>query len=413
MTSQASASRAQTWRTPAVILLCGCGIATLAFGPRSALGIFQTPILEANGWGRDTYSVALALQNILWGLGQPFAGAIGDRFGLVKVLWAGMILYAAGLVMMAFSTTPEMLTISAGVLIGFGLSASSFSLILSAFGKLLPPEWRSLGFGLGTAAGSFGQFLFSPLAVALIKSYGWQAGLIAFAGGLMIAIPLAFALATPRHSDQPGHGGLPAQTLREQIAQALGHRSYILLVIGFFTCGFQLQFITVHMPSYLIDQGLSAAVGGWTIAVIGLFNIVGSVTAGWLGSRMPKRYILSIIYFTRALAVLAFISFPVTATSAMMFGAVMGFMWLSTVPPTNGLILVMFGTRWLAMLAGFAFFSHQVGGTLGVLLGGFVFEQTGSYNLIWYLSILFGVMSALINLPIVEQPAPRAAAAPA
>jgi len=235
---------------------------------------------------------------------------------------------------------------------------------------------------------------------------------MAFAAGVMIAVPLAIALATPRQSDLPAPGGLPAQTLREQIAQALGHRSYILLVIGFFTCGFQLQFITVHMPAYLIDRGMSAAVGGWTIAVIGLFNIVGSITAGWLGNRMPKRYILSVIYFVRALAVLAFISFPVTPTSAVIFGAVMGFMWLSTVPPTNGLILIMFGTRWLAMLAGFAFFSHQVGGFLGVLLGGFVFERTGSYDLIWYLSVLFGVMSALINLPIVERPAPRAAVAP-
>jgi MFS family permease len=204
-----------------------------------------------------------------------------------------------------------------------------------------------------------------------------------------------------------------SQSLGHALREAFAHRSYILLVLGFFTCGFQLQFITVHLPSYLIDRGLSAQVGGWTIATIGLCNIVGSVTAGWLGDRMPKRYLLSFIYFVRAGAILAFISFPVTTYSCIAFGAVMGFMWLSTVPPTNGIIALMFGTRWLATLAGFAFFSHQVGGFLGVLLGGIVFDRTGSYNAVWWLAILFGVLSALINMPIVEKPVPRMAAAPA
>ena len=403
-----------TWRTPAVVLACGCLIAVITFGPRSALGFFQNPIIQLNGWGRDVFSLALAIQNILWGAGQPFAGALADRFGAIRVIWVGALMYALGLGLMAYTTTPGMLNISAGVLIGIGLSGCSFSLVLASFGKLLPEEWRSIGFGLGTAAGSFGQFLFSPLAVAMSGIYGWQNTLVIFSVGILLVLPLALALASPKQSDLPVTPGMaPAQTLRQQITQAMGHRSFILLVLGFFTCGFQLQFITVHMPAYLIDRGLSAEVGGWTIATIGLFNIVGSITAGWLGSRMPKRYILAGIYLVRAAAVLAFISFPVTPVSALIFGAVMGFMWLSTVPPTNGLVVVMFGTRWLAMLTGFAFFSHQVGGFLGVLLGGIVFERTGSYDMVWYLSILFGVLSALINLPIVEKPAPRLAPAAA
>jgi len=414
MTTGPVAARPASWRTPAVVLACGCLIAVITFGPRSVLGFFQNPIIQLNGWGRDVFSLALAIQNILWGAGQPFAGALADRYGAVKVMWVGALMYALGLALMASATTPGMLNVSAGVLVGLGLSGCSFSLVLASFGKLLPEEWRSIGFGLGTAAGSFGQFLFSPLAVALSGIYGWQNALIIFSVGVLLVLPLALALASPKGSALPAtSGSVPAQTLREQLVQAMGHRSYILLVLGFFTCGFQLQFITVHMPAYLIDRGLSAEVGGWTIAVIGLFNIVGSITAGWLGSRMPKRYILAGIYFIRAAAVLAFISFPVTPVTALTFGAVMGFMWLSTVPPTNGLVVVMFGTHWLAMLTGFAFFSHQVGGFLGVLLGGIVFERTGSYDLIWYLSVLFGVLSALINLPIVEKPAPRLAAAPA
>jgi predicted MFS family arabinose efflux permease len=291
------------------------------------------------------------------------------------------------------------------------MSGCSFNLVLAAFGKLLPEEWRSLAFGAGTAAGSFGQFMFSPLAVALIGAYGVQQALMIFGGLVLLVAPLSIAIATRPQTSAASEGPAPTQSLRQSLAEALGHRSYILLVLGFFTCGFQLAFITVHMPAYLADKGISAEVGGWTIAVIGLFNIVGSVSSGWLGSRLPKRYILSVIYLIRALAVLALISFPVTPVSALLFGAVMGLMWLSTVPPTNGLIAMMFGTKWLAMLAGFAFFSHQVGGFLGVWLGGLAFERTGSYDLVWWLSILFGVLSALVNLPIVEKPVPRIAGA--
>jgi MFS family permease len=407
-TSRASAV---SWRTPLVIVLCGCLISMLSFGPRSTLGLFLTPQSQANGWDRDVFGLALAIQNILWGAGQPFAGMLADRFGAVRVFCGGAIFYAIGLALMAYATTPLMLDISAGVFIGFGLAGCSFSIVLSAFGKLLPERWRSLAFGAGAAAGSFGQFLYAPLTVSLIGAVGWQETLVIFGVIMLLVLPLSLALATGG-AGQGSHGAAP-QSLRQALSEAFGQRSYVLLVLGFFTCGFQLAFITVHMPAYLVDRGLSVEVGGWTIAVIGLFNIVGSLTSGYLGNYMPKRYILSFIYFGRALAILAFIMFPVTPLSAILFGAVMGFFWLSTVAPTNGIIALLFGTRWLATLAGLAFFSHQVGGFLGVWLGGVVFVNTGSYDAVWWLAILFGVLSAVINLPIVEKPVARLAAAPA
>ncbi|MFD2184923.1 MFS transporter [Rhodoplanes azumiensis] len=400
------------WRTPLIIVIAGCGVGLLAFGPRSALGFFLTPMSQANGWGRDVFGLALAIQNLLWGIGQPFAGALADRFGTIRVMAIGALLYAGGLALMAYSSTPLALDLTAGVMIGFGLAGSSFNLVIAAFGKLLPVAWRSLSFGAGTAAGSFGQFLFSPLAVGLNQAVGWQTTLIIFGAAMLMILPLSLALATPPAATQPpAAGAAEPQSLRQALAEALGHRSYVLLVLGFFTCGFQLAFITVHMPAYLVDRGLSAAVGGWTLAIIGLFNIVGSLTSGWLGNRWPKRYLLAANYFSRAVAIAIFVSLPASPAATLVFGAVMGLLWLSTVPPTSGLVLLMFGTRWFAMLSGFVFFSHQVGGFLGVLIGGIAFERTGSYDLVWWLAILFGVLSAVINLPIVEKPVARLAAA--
>ncbi len=396
------------WRTPMVVIICGCLISMISFGPRSSLGFFLTPLSQANHWEREVFALALAIQNLLWGIGQPFAGAIADRFGAPRVLATGAVLYALGLVIMAHATTAAALTLSAGVLIGFGLSGCAFTIIVGALGKLVPPNWRSTAFGFGTAAGSFGQFLYSPLAVALMDAYSWQTALTIFAGLMLLILPLSIALSTPR-SGAANISVAPAaqQSLRHALAEAFGHRSYVLLVLGFFTCGFQLAFVTVHLPSYLLDRGLSAEVGGWTLATIGLFNIVGSLVSGWLGNRMPKRYILSIIYFSRAIAIAVFILLPPSTVATLIFGAVTGLLWLSTIPPTSGLVAVMFGTRWLAMLFGFTFFSHQVGGFLGVWLGGFVFDHYGSYNPIWWLSVMFGVLSAIINLPIVEQPVGR------
>jgi MFS family permease len=396
-----------------LVLVAGCLIGVVGFGPRSALGLFLPPMSAANSWGREVFSLALAIQILIWGAGQPFAGALADRFGVTSVLSGGAILYALGLALMAYSTTPAMLSLSAGFIAGFGIAGSSFTLVLAAFGKLLPENWRSLSFGLGTAAGSFGQFLFSPLAVGLMQGFGWQNTLLIFSVVILLIVPLSFALIAPKAQVGVEPSAAEKQSLIQALTEAFGHRSYVLLVLGFFTCGFQLLFITVHLPAYLVDRGLSADAGAWTLGVIGLFNIIGSITAGWLGDRMPKRYLLSIIYFARSLAVVAFIALPVTPTSAVVFGAVMGLLWLSTVPPTNGLVALMFGTRWLATLFGFAFFSHQVGGFLGVWLGGVLFERTGSYDVIWWGSIVLGIVSAIINLPIVERPVARPAAAAA
>jgi MFS family permease len=396
----------------------------VGFGPRATLGFFLTPMSTANGWGREVFALSVAIQTLLYGAAQPFSGAIADRFGTVRVIIAGTLLYAAGIFMMAHASTPETLFLSSGVLIGFGLSGCSFNLVISSFGKLLPESWRSLAFGAGTASGSFGQFLFSPLAVGMIDTVGWRTTLEVFAGLLLLIVPLAFAIATPRSDAapasprglrQPDSETAPSveqiQTYKQALAEALGHRSYILLVLGFFTCGFQLGFVTLHLPAYLIDRGLSAQVGGWTLGVIGLFNIVGAMLSGWLGGRMPKRYILAVIYFARALAVVFLLTMPASPAVALIYGAVTGLLWLSSVPPTAGLVAVMFGTRWMAMLFGIAFFSHQVGGFLGVYLGGLLYERTGSYDIVWWLGVLFGVLSAVINLPIVEKPVARPAMA--
>ena len=281
--------------------------------------------------------------------------------------------------------------------------------MIGALGKLLPANWRSFAFGAGTAAGSFGQFLFSPLARALIDAFDWQSALVVFSALMLLILPLSLAFSG--HATDSGAPSAPrSQTVIQALAEAFGHRSYVLLVLGFFTCGFQLAFITVHLPAYLMDRGLSAEVGAWTIGVIGLFNIVGCLLAGWLGERLPKRYILAAIYFGRALAVVGFITLPASPAAAIAFGAVSGLLWLSTVPPTSGLVALMFGTRWLAMLYGFAFFSHQVGGFLGVWLGGILFERMGSYDIVWWLSVCLGMASAVINLPIIEQPVPRSVA---
>jgi MFS family permease len=405
------ASGLSSLRTPAIIIACGCVMGMLSFGPRSAFGFFIQPMSHDFAWGRDVFGLALAVQNLLWGLGQPLAGAIADRFGTFRVMFVGALLYAGGLLMMRYASSPLSLNLGAGVLIGFGLSGCSFNLVLSAFSKLLPPEKRGIALGAGIAAGSFGQFLFAPIGVAMIDGLGWRGALTVFAALMLLIVPLSLALNTPpaTAANVPSAG---QQSFGTALAEAFGHRSYVLLVLGFFTCGFQLAFVTVHLPAFLVDRGISTQIGGWVVAAIGLFNIIGSLGVGWLQNIFPKPYILSVIYIVRALATVAFISFPVTSFSAIAFGAVSGLLWLSTVPPTSALVLLMFGTRWFATLYGFAFVSHQVGGFLGVWLGGVVFETFGSYTPIWWLSVLFGVLSALINLPIVEKPVARAVAQP-
>lgn len=400
MNATPAASRAFA---PAVIIVAGCLVSMLTFGPRSAMGFFQLPVITEYGWGRDTFGFAIAIQNLCWGLGQPFAGAVADRFGVMRVLIVGLLLHSLGLVLMTMSASPSTFTLTAGVLFGFALSGCSFNMVLSAFTKLLPPERRGVAFGLGTACGSFGQFLFSPLSVGLINAFGWKGTALIFAGMLVATVPLAVVLRTQAMGQSAA--AEPKATLRDTLSEAFSHRSYILLVLGFFTCGFHLAFITVHLPAYMKDAGLDPSIGGWVVACIGLFNIIGSLTAGYLVNRWPRRYLLAIIYALRSVAIIIFISMPVTPGSALFFGAFMGLLWLSTVPPTSALVALMFGVKNMAMLYGFVFFSHQVGGFLGVWLGGLIYEAYGNYNLIWYFSIALGIASAVVNLPIIERPA--------
>jgi MFS family permease len=406
-------ARRFAWQTPLIVGLCGCLIAMIGFGARSGLGFFLTPMSAEYGWGRDVFGLALAIQMVQWGAAQPLAGVIADRYGPTLMLSVGAVLYAAGLAAMSFSTTPGMLHFTAGVIIGFGLAASSFTIVLGAFGRLMPERWRTLAFGAGTAAGSFGQFLFSPLAVALIDGQGWKATLIILGVIVLLIMPLSVALMTSRRPAENAPGAAADQTARQAFVEALGHTSYVYLVLGFFTCGFQIFFISVHLPAYLIDRGLPASIGGWALGTIGLFNIIGAVVAGYLASFLSKRIILSVIYFLRSLAILIYIMLPPGEVTTLVFAAALGLLWLSTVPPTSGLVAVMFGTRWLAALFGFVFFSHQVGGFLGVWLGGLLFERTGSYDFVWWASIVLGLASAAINLPIVERPVPRPQAVPA
>jgi MFS family permease len=399
--------------SPEFIVLAGCLIALITFGPRASAGLFQIPMTTEYGWGRDVFGLAIAVQNLMWGVGQPFAGAVADRFGALRVLCVGAVLYGAGLVVMAYASTPTILHLGAGVLIGFGLAGCSFNLVLGAFSKLLPEGWRPMAFGAGTAAGSFGQFLFPPIGNVLIETLGWQQALVVFALTLLLILPLSLALATRPVANAPTGGGPAAaanQSIRQALAEAFRHRSYVLLVLGFFTCGFQLAFITAHLPAYLRDAGLSAAVGGWTLAVIGLANAIGSLSAGWLSTRMSKRWLLAWIYLGRSAAITVFILLPASPTTSILFGIAIGLLWLSTVPPTSSLVMMMFGTRYMAMLFGFAFFSHQVGGFLGVWLGGMLYESSGSYEIVWWLSVALGLASAAINLPIEERPVYRAAA---
>jgi MFS family permease len=392
---------------PEMVIAAGCVIAILTFGPRSAVGVFQLPILREWGWGSDTFSYAMALQYLFWGMGQPFAGAMADRFGSARVLTVGLILYGSGLALMSWASTPLSFTLTAGVLMGFGLSGCSFNLVIGALAKLVPEKMRGIAFGAGTAAGSFGQFLFSPIAGGMVENLGWHFTTIAFGLLMLLVIPLCQFVASAPMNTLPKVPAGREQSFKQALVEAFQHKSYVLLVLGFFTCGFQLAFVTVHFQKYVVEAGIPPQVGYWAFALVGIFNIFGSLSSGWLSGRMPKRWVLSGIYLSRALVTLLFIMLPPTAWSAYLFGALSGFLWLSTVPPTSSLIGVMFGTRYFSTIYGFAFLSHQIGGFTGLMISGWVRESTGSYAAMWWLSIGFGVFSALVNLPIVEKPIER------
>jgi len=374
------------------------------------MGLFFQPMTEARDWSREIFALAIAIQNLLWGAGQPFAGMCSDRFGTWKTLSAGAVLYAAGLLMMSQTETVVGLQISAGVLIGLGIAFSSFSLVLAAFGRSVSPEQRSLAFGIGTASGSLGQFVFAPLGIGLIEILGWQQTLVIFSG-IVMTIPL-FAIALKGRASAPSTGSPEAeQDLKSAIAEAFGTRGYLLLTIGFFVCGFHVAFITVHLPPYIADLGLDAKWGGYAIALIGLFNIAGSLASGYIGGRYSKPKFLALIYLGRAVVIALFLLLPPSPATVLAFSAAMGLLWLSTIPPTSGLVAVMFGPRYMATLFGFVFFSHQVGSFLGIWLGGKLFDETGSYDPIWWTGIALGIAAALIHWPIKEQPVSRTATA--
>lgn len=385
-----------------LIILAGCIIAAIGFGTRGSMGLFTLPITADLGLSRQEWGMAMAIQNLAWGIAQPFAGGLADRYGTARVISAGAIIYGGGIILMAFSTTAPMLYLTAGVITGIGIAVASFSVVMAAFGRSVPPEKRSLVFGMATAASSMGQFIFAPLGQAFIINFGWQMALVYFGFMLLLFIPLSVAL-RGRAEVTTGQADLP---FMQALAKAWGYGSYKLLVIGFFVCGFHLAFVTVHMPAYLVQCGLSPEVGSWALAVIGLFNIVGSLLSGYLGGRLPKQLLLATIYFSRAVAIALFVFLPVSEIGTYMFAAALGLLWLSTVPLTAGLVSLFFGARYLGMLYGIAFLSHQVGSFVGVWLGGYVFDQTGSYAIVWYLGILLGLASAAVHLPIRERGAP-------
>jgi MFS family permease len=410
------------WRLPAFVIVCGCLIALITYGVRTSFGLFTEPLSEGRGWSREVFALSIAIQNLLWGLAQPAAGAFADRYGSARVLAAGGAVYALGVGLMAFSGTPLAMQLTAGVLVGLGLAGGSFTVVIAALGRLVSEDRRSWAMGLATAAGSFGQFVFAPLGQGFISYYGWQTALVILAA-CTILVPV---LATALRSDT-GSGGLvrePAVPMREAIRTAFRHGSYLLLVAGFFVCGFHVAFITTHLPAHLSDAaaqshahgthaaGVAQLGASWALVIIGLANIVGSYTAGILGGKTSKRNLLSGIYLARAGVIALFVTLPPTTVVVVAFAALISVLWLSTIPLTSGLVAVMFGTHNLGALFGFVFLSHQVGAFLGVWLGGVAYEMTGSYDPVWWAGVGLGLIAAVLHWLIVERRVPSVPAVP-
>ena len=391
------------------VLVCGAAIVTLSMGIRHGFGLWLQPITMDRGWTRETFAFAIAVQNLTWGIAGPFTGALADRFGALRVLIVGSLLYSAGLVLMGLSTSGLAFMGSAGLILGMAQSGTTYAIIYGVIGRTVAADKRSWAMGVAAAAGSFGQFLMVPVETWLIGSFGWQSALFV-AGCLALAIiPLAFGLKEPAYAKHAG----AHQSIGAALREALGYPSFQLLMAGYFVCGFQVVFIGVHMPSYLKDHGLTPNVATTSLALIGLFNVIGTYTAGTLGQRLPKRYILSSIYALRSLAIVVFLNLPLTPMSVYVFSAVMGVLWLSTVPPTNAVVAQIFGVQYLSMLGGFVFLSHQFGSFLGAWLGGRLYDATGSYDVVWWIAVGLGVFAALINLPVRESAIVRAASVPA
>ena len=392
------------WRLPAVVLLGGCLISLIGFGVRSPFGLYLGPMTSALGWDRETYALAMAIQNLLWGVGLPVAGALADRYGSVAVIAGGAFIYALGIMGMSMAESAWMLHLTGGLLVGIGVAFTSFQLAIAAMVRVVGPAKRSLVMGAGTAAGSVGQVLYSPLAQSMIVDYGWSASLMMLAMSVLVIVPLALLLPNdPQvHNEQPLHG-----SVTEALVEAFRHRGYLLLTAGFFVCGFHVAFITVHLPAYVTDLGLGRHVGAWCISLIGLFNIAGSFLSGWYGQHASKKFGLSVIYLLRALVLLALLLVTKTEYTMYVFAGAIGMLWLATIPLTTGIVAQIFGVRYMATLFGVVFLSHQIGSFTGVWMGGWIHDHTGSYDLMWQAGIVLGLVAAVIHLPINEKPLVR------
>jgi MFS family permease len=384
------------------VLICGAAIVTLSMGIRHGFGLWLQPITQEQGWTRQTFALAIAVQNLSWGVFGIFAGMLADRFGAFRVIIGGAVLYALGLTGMALSTTGLLFTLTAGVLIGAAQAGTTYAVIYGVIGRNIPAEKRSWAMGVAAAAGSFGQFLMVPVEGFLISGLGWKEALLALSAAVLLIAPLAFGLRETRFG--PGQAPPREQTIVQALKEAFKYPSFQLLMAGYFVCGFQVVFIGVHMPSYLKDKGLSPQVAGYALALIGLFNVFGTYAAGALGQRLAKKNILAFIYLSRAVVIAVFLAAPLSPASVYIFASLMGLLWLSTVPPTNAVVAQIFGIQHLSMLSGFIFFSHQIGSFMGVWLGGFLYDRTGNYNIVWYIAIALGVFAALVNLPVREAP---------
>ena len=406
-----------TARTPSLslvqVLVFGSLMVTLSMGIRHGFGLFNLPITSANGWGRETYALAIALQNLVWGFAQPVAGALADRYGPFKIMVIGGFLYGLGLIGMALTSDPFLFNLAGGLAIGIGLAATTYSVVYGILGRNVSPEKRVWAMGITAAAGSFGQFLMMPLEQGLISNFGANEALIYLGLLASLMIPLAFCLReTGFTANQAGD-----QTIRQALSEAMGNRNFRFLMMGYFVCGFQVVFITLHLAPYLKDMSLKypeingATVATTALALIGLFNVIGTYYAGVLGQRFPKRFLLSGIYISRSVAITLFLLFPLSATTTYVFAAVMGVLWLSTIPLTNAIVAQIFGVKYLTMLSGVVFFSHQLGSFCGAYFGGYLYDLTGSYQIVWGIAIALGVFACLINLPIREEPLVRPAMA--
>jgi MFS family permease len=384
---------------PTVILTCGAIILCLSFGARAGMGLYLQPLSLEYGWGREVFSFAMALQNLIWGVLGPFAGGLADRYGAGRVVALGGLVYVLGLIGMAVVETPLLMYVNSGFLIGLGLSATSFAIVFAVVGRVTPPERRSTALGIATAAGSFGQFALLPVTQFLISRYDWHVALFAMAGITALIIPLAVALA----GRPAAHAG-PAQSIGGSLREAIGERGFHLLFWGYFVCGFHIAMLTVHLPSFVTDQGLRVEHGMTALALIGLFNIMGSFAAGWLGGRFSKKYLLSAIYSVRVLLIGLLVFLPLSPLTLYVFACGIGLLWLGTVPLTNGLVAQIFGLRYAAMLASIVFFGHQIGSFVGVWLAGYLYDTTGSYNGVFLVAMALGVFAALVNLPVNEKP---------